>query len=902
MTKLPRMRKTTSNMDYKAQTIKNRLSLRKPQYDSLEILSKLADILELKKGSDAPSELAKVRELFPTCTDFERDFPSVCFSLATGVGKTRLMGAFISYLYSAKGIKNYFVLAPNLTIYNKLIDDLSNPQSPKYVFRGISEFAVTPPRIITGDNYNESSPGQTTTSGESVIINIFNISKINSEVRGGREPRIKRLSEYLGESYFNYLASLPDLVLLMDESHHYRADSGLRAINELKPILGLELTATPIDTHGDKFKNVVFDYPLALALQDGFVKEPAVATRKDFNPDQYRNNPKELDLIKLEDGVRIHEDTKVALDIYARDTKNRLVRPFVLVVARDTDHAKEIRALIESDRFFEGRYRGKVMEIHSSLRGEEKEANVEQLLSLEKPENTIEIVVHVNMLKEGWDVTNLYTIIPLRAANSQILTEQTIGRGLRLPYGLRTGAEKVDKLTIIAHDRFQAIIDAANEPNSIIRKENIIEIDPNSLPELQEVVTSNSVIEEAFVKKQQEIAGIQDTCEKQNAGFALEAQVMIVDAVYDLENEVKNIDELNSDEIRRLISEKMIKRIEENPQQNLFKAQLVEAAKKEYSAVVEELISKMISIPRVRIEQKGEAKCGFKSFNLDTDGLNYQPVSEEIIRRTLRTNESEILQSEGVGMVRDSARNIIVNELVNYPEVDYDREADLLYKLADQAIVKLGADRDENDLRNIVLYHKREIGKYIYSQLQPQFYVESAGYEEPIIYPFTRIEPHNFSKYMAESVYPFTETITPTHSIPSKVFGGFKKACHNLYKYDSKAEKDFSMILEQDKEVIKWLRPAQAQFYIYWKQNSQRYTPDFIVETKDVIYMVEIKAEKDIDAVEVQEKAVAGQKYCEAVTKYNLMSGGKKWTYVLIPHTAVAPNMGLRHLTNSFIC
>src|SRR5207244_12705757 len=76
-------------------------------------------------------------------------------------------------------------------------------------------------------------------------INIFNISKINSEVRAGKSPRIKRLSEYIGESYFDYLAGLPDLVLIMDESHRYRASAGIRAINELKPVLGLELTATP---------------------------------------------------------------------------------------------------------------------------------------------------------------------------------------------------------------------------------------------------------------------------------------------------------------------------------------------------------------------------------------------------------------------------------------------------------------------------------------------------------------------------------------------------------------------------------------------------------------------------------------------------------------------------------
>ena len=74
---------------------------------------------------------------FPTLTDFERDFPSLCFALATGVGKTRLMGAFISYLHAAYGYNHFFVLAPNLTIYDKLIGDFS-PNSPKYVFKGIA--------------------------------------------------------------------------------------------------------------------------------------------------------------------------------------------------------------------------------------------------------------------------------------------------------------------------------------------------------------------------------------------------------------------------------------------------------------------------------------------------------------------------------------------------------------------------------------------------------------------------------------------------------------------------------------------------------------------------------------------------------------------------------------------
>ena len=135
-----------------AQSIKNRLSLRPPQEESLRILSELTDILTLKKDSDLNTELEKIMSIYPTCTDFERNFPSICFALATGVGKTRLMGAFITYLYLAKGIKNFFVLAPNLTIYNKLYEDFSNPNSPKYVFQGIGEFVSNRPRVVTGDN------------------------------------------------------------------------------------------------------------------------------------------------------------------------------------------------------------------------------------------------------------------------------------------------------------------------------------------------------------------------------------------------------------------------------------------------------------------------------------------------------------------------------------------------------------------------------------------------------------------------------------------------------------------------------------------------------------------------------------------------------------------------------
>ena len=246
-------------------------------------------------------------------------------------------------------------------------------------FRALESLFITGPQIITGDNYDSVSESELFKSA--IHINVFNISKINSETRGGKAPRIKRLTEFLGESYFEYLSNLDDLVLLMDESHHYRAARGMEVINELKPILGLELTATPQVESGSrsiKFKNVVYEYSLAQAIRDGFVKEPAVATRKNFDPTKY--SPEEIDRIKLEDGVRIHEDTKVALSIYSRNSKTKLVKPFVLVVAKDTNHSNSLIEMIQSKSFFDGNYADKVMEIHSNQRGTEKDENIEKLV------------------------------------------------------------------------------------------------------------------------------------------------------------------------------------------------------------------------------------------------------------------------------------------------------------------------------------------------------------------------------------------------------------------------------------------------------------------------------------------------------------------------------------------
>lgn len=447
--------------------IAQRMSLRAPQLESLDILARAAALLTLTKEADLELALAAVKTVAPTVTSFERGFPSLCFAIATGVGKTRLMGAFIAYLANEKKLKHFLVISPNRTIYTKLIADFS-PNTAKYVFKGLN--TLVNHYVVTGDNF-EQQQAQAQMYGD-IEVNVFNIAKLTGGTKGESQDsrRIRSLREVLGQSYFEYLQKLPDLVVLMDEAHRYRGQGASDVLNELKPVLGLELTATPVVSadNDERFKNVAYSYPLSRALDDGFVKIPAVATRPNFKPKDYTKE--ELERIKLEDAIRIHEDVKVQLAIYAEQTGKPTIKPFILVIAENITEASKHKTLLESATFFEGRYAGKVIQVDSGNRGsEERDDVVEKLLSVENQENPVEIVVHVNMLKEGWDVTNLFTIVPLRAANARVLIEQSIGRGLRLPYGERTKELACDRLTIVAHDKFQEIIDDSQKPDSPIR-------------------------------------------------------------------------------------------------------------------------------------------------------------------------------------------------------------------------------------------------------------------------------------------------------------------------------------------------------------------------------------------------------------------------------------------------
>jgi type III restriction enzyme len=884
-------------MNQIAENIKQRLSLRKPLQEALDILTHLAGELELNKEVDLKTELEKVQALYPTCTDFEREFPSICFSIATGVGKTRLMGACIAFLYLQKGIRNFFVLAPNLTIYNKLIEDFGNSTNPKYVFNGIADFVHNKPVIITGDNYNQVS---SLFSETEIRINIFNVSKFARETKPVKEdgknlaPRIKRLSEYLGQSYWQYLSELKGLVILMDEAHRYHADKSKEAINELKPVLGIELTATPIDEKGNQFRNVVYEYSLGQALTDGlYVKNPTIATRKDFNP-QGRSE-EEIEKIKLEDAVSIHEDTKQELKLYALNTGKKVVKPFILVVCRDTTHAKTVYDLITSTDFYDGSFADKVLQIDSTTRNEE--LIEQQFISLEQEDNEIEIVIHVNMLKEGWDVTNLYTIVPLRAANASVLVEQTIGRGLRLPFGgERTGDEKIDKLTVVAHDNFNRVIAAAQDPNSILNKLKFVEIDESQLKERTEVVTVQSTITQSLKKEQEEVNKIADATVKQQRQNQVDAKKILIDIIpfFNTNSAVKKVDDLNKPEVKQQVMAVVRKELSTG-QGNLFAESIVEEAQELYGKLVADFKKNLIEIPRMDLVQ-GEITASFDDFDLDADGFSYEQLNDEIVRVGLKDKSYDVIEVKS-GVNFGNPAKMLISELINYSEIDYDTNADLLHKLARQAVAKLEKNLKEGeDIRKLMFQWRSLIATRVYNQMMQHFRLHEPEYIKPNVRPFTKIEDWNFTTLTNAGRKDYRDENFPAVQVPKYVFSGFEKSCHFEYKFDSRTEQIFAFILENDKEVIKWLRPAPNQFRIYWQHNNRIYEPDFIVETADCIYMIETKAANGVDATEIQVKAQAAVKYCRYATEYTADNGGKPWKYAIIPHDKVAKNSSFKGL------
>jgi type III restriction enzyme len=448
------------------------------------------------------------------------------------------------------------------------------------------------------------------------------------------------------------------------------------------------------------------------------------------------------------------------------------MKPFMLIIARDTTHAGQLMQLIRSSEFFEGRYKDKVIQVDSSKTGAEEDEMVQRLLAVESAEEPTEIVIHVNMLKEGWDVTNLYPIVPLRAANARTLIEQSIGRGLRLPYGRRTGVSTVDRLNIVAHDRFQEIVDEANRPDSAIRLTQVI-LDPaTDLQKIRTVVAQSKIEEQLWGAS---LTGPSGELAPTPPIFAEEVEREIAQAAYKVIQKFGDLPSSN-DLLKPEIQARIIEEVKEHvtPGQQALPGM---ATAPNIAAVVakttELVVQQNIDIPRILVMPKGEVTTGFHAFTLDCSNIHYQPPERDLLIHHLRTHEQETLSFGGRMQREQRLEDYVVRGLVDFDDISYDEHAELLYELAGQLLQHLCSYLSKEDARNVLIYHQKQLAAFVHAQMQAHQWENATGYDVVVTKGFTDLKPTLTRRRMASRSMTFVR--------PSRT----KAICHRWFLGDS---------------------------------------------------------------------------------------------------------------------
>lgn len=874
--------------------IKWAMSLRDPQTEALTYFDAISSQVDYRIATKTEVETAasaNCQEHHQVSVDKEFDFPSFCFDMTTGIGKTRLMGACIYYLYKTKGYKHFFILAPGNTIYDKLRQE-TVPSHSKYMFKGL-EAEMGRPKVYDGENYLSypvifQQQEIITEATSEIQIFIFNISKIFT--RGDLQFKFHEFNENLGGSFAQVLRSFDDLVFCMDEAHRYYAPASMKAINYLQPKIGLEFTATPKSTN----KNIIYHYGLEQGAGK-FLKIPVVMGRT--NTAGYTQE--DIEEMKLKDGIKLHERRKAIVYKHCIDNNLEQVKPIVLVACKDTTHAKKIKDMIDSDALFDGKYLGKVIEIDSSTGSAETEENIQKLLTIEKNTNPIEIVLHVYKLKEGWDVNNLFTIIPLNAAKSEILALQTIGRGLRLPFGEITGVEEIDTLDIVAHDHYREIIDDI-KANSIFRQRNLDEeeIEETETINVQPVVDDENtdifteIFNQANVKSFQKIGdtSAENLFDEYAKTFIKKHTPKKIDyedsGQMTIENWLFSVNPTPTQEDKQQDSEKSTQTLLINKSKSGNGKNIIPYMKADFTKRLEELSRKAISVPRIGMIYSSEILFNpvlVKRHVVDFDTASSQIERYEAVNgKLLHTIEAETL------MVDDPENLLACSLLEEIPELSAD-DADFILDVVDQYLALI--DGNEEEQKKIV----RRYATVIMNDLKNQIY---AAKEENTEFTFQVqsdliIFPSFVKNTKKGGRVDYKKDILDKKNIRKYLFEGYKKSYYEENAFDSDDERRLAVILEEDPEVIRYIKPPLNQMGLYYHAGKQ-YNPDFLAETKDAKYMIEVKASNQTGQEDVLEKAQAGIKWCECASQID--ADGKKWEYRMIPGDKVAIGNNFKYI------
>jgi len=419
---------------------------------------------------------------------FDENWTRYVVKMATGAGKTKVMGltlvwSYFHKLYEADSTlsKDFLVIAPNIIVLNRLRKDFDGLKmffdEPFIPDNGFDDKDWKNDFQLTLHIQDDLKP--ITESGNIFLTNIHRVffneepeQSFETTFLGVKPKPDADTSKGLDLGKILRSDKIKNLVVLNDEAHHIH-DSSLAWFKSIEDInnklklktgngisLQADYTATPRHNNGAIFVQTICDYPLVEAIKHNVVKSPVL-------PDEAsRQKIQEKDSNDFVERYRdyIHLGYLEWEQQY-EELKNHKT-PILFIMTMNTKEADQAAAFLEANY---PKMKNSVLTIHTNTSGEIKESasskkdkeELEQLRKaaddIDKDHSPYKAVVSVLMLREGWDVRNVTTIVGLRpyGADSKILPEQTIGRGLRKMFSLDTP----EKLVIVGTPKFLEFVE-----------------------------------------------------------------------------------------------------------------------------------------------------------------------------------------------------------------------------------------------------------------------------------------------------------------------------------------------------------------------------------------------------------------------------------------------------------
>lgn len=391
--------------------------------------------------------------IFHLTGDFDPLEPLV-LHMATGAGKTYLMAAAVEY-FRRQGLHNILIVTPSLVVQDKTVQNFTNG-SRRYV----GGFTISPD-VVSPQSYNAWRLRQASNMFEDhsdpSMVFIFNVHQLvapretktsSTKTLDGQRTKIRKFQEDSG-SLYEYLTGLEDLIVIADESHLYGASAKAfnQALKDLKPAATIGLTAS-----ADRRDHVIYQYPLHKAISDGYVKAPVLVYRKSGYKGEQAEERQLRDALSL-----LRNKDAIYANYIAERPGTKQIKPALFVVCSNVDHATQTADLLRGPG-----YLGSDTAVLQVDNQHDDEATRKLLDTLDSPQSPVRVVVSVDKLKEGWDTKRIAVMCTLRAMASEVLTQQTMGRGLRLPFGEHTKVDRINQLDILAHTSFEDLLNDEN--------------------------------------------------------------------------------------------------------------------------------------------------------------------------------------------------------------------------------------------------------------------------------------------------------------------------------------------------------------------------------------------------------------------------------------------------------